>query len=240
MKPRQSSGEPLDYLPGKRREHQVEASSDRSFGLVFAAVFVAIGVWPLIHSEPLRLWALPIAGHFGGTEASNTSSSVAQVSSSPSLSLAPSRTNGVAPLAVFFDATGTADASTSRPFHELEYTWNFGDNDTIAWSTGANPGVSKKNRATGPVRNNIFDLTGAKDQRGVDVDRRGIEPTTVDVHVYNNTLYSGATGRFRPIVFRISSGHIAKNNLGYLRISGSVDPERFERAANLLVQELEL
>jgi len=27
---------------------------------------------------------------------------------------------------------------------------------------------------------------------------------------------------------------------GYLRISGSVDPERFERAANLLVQELEL
>lgn len=38
-----------------------EGGSDRSFGLVFAAVFVVIGCWPLIKSGPLRLWALVVA-----------------------------------------------------------------------------------------------------------------------------------------------------------------------------------
>lgn len=40
------------------------ASSDRSFGLVFAAVFVVIGCWPLWHSESPRWWALGIATVF--------------------------------------------------------------------------------------------------------------------------------------------------------------------------------
>ena len=71
------------------------------------------------------------------------------------------------------------------------------------------------------VRNNIFNLTGAADQRGVDVDRWGIEPTTMDVHVYNNTFYSSSSGTFLPVNFRIGSGHIAKNNLAYAPNSGS-------------------
>jgi len=37
------------------------ASSDRSFGLVFAAVFAIIGLWPLWHSQLPRWWALAIA-----------------------------------------------------------------------------------------------------------------------------------------------------------------------------------
>ena len=37
------------------------ASSDRSFGLVFAALFAIIGIWPLWRSESPRWWALPIA-----------------------------------------------------------------------------------------------------------------------------------------------------------------------------------
>jgi hypothetical protein len=65
------------------------------------------------------------------------------------------------------------------------------------------------------VRNNLFNLTGASDQRGVRVDRWGIEPETHDVHVYNNTFYSGSSGSFLPIGFVIGSGHIARNNLGY-------------------------
>jgi len=39
-------------------------SSDRSFGLVFAAVFAIIGCWPLLHGEPPRWWALAIAAAF--------------------------------------------------------------------------------------------------------------------------------------------------------------------------------
>src|SRR4030067_2638800 len=39
----------------------------------------------------------------------------------------PSRFYGVAPMAVFFDASGTTSTATTRPFHDLEYRWDFGD-----------------------------------------------------------------------------------------------------------------
>jgi hypothetical protein len=43
------------------RQQQVEGSSDRSFGLVFAAVFLAIGCWPLWYRGIPRWWALGVA-----------------------------------------------------------------------------------------------------------------------------------------------------------------------------------
>lgn len=42
----------------------VQRSSDRSFGLLFAAVFGAVGVWPLFDSAPPRYWALGLAVAF--------------------------------------------------------------------------------------------------------------------------------------------------------------------------------
>lgn len=43
------------------RDQQVEGSSDRSFGLVFAGVFLVVACWPLIDRELPRWWALGIA-----------------------------------------------------------------------------------------------------------------------------------------------------------------------------------
>ena len=43
------------------RDRQVEGSTDRSFGLVFAIMFVVIACWPLLHGEAPRWWALAIA-----------------------------------------------------------------------------------------------------------------------------------------------------------------------------------
>ena len=43
------------------REQQVEGSSDRSFGLVFAGVFLVVACWPLFHRELPRWWTLGIA-----------------------------------------------------------------------------------------------------------------------------------------------------------------------------------
>ncbi len=77
------------------------------------------------------------------------------------LSLIPARTSGVAPLSVFFDATGTTDPTmTSRPFHDLEYTWDFGDPSSGTWANGAQPNVSSKNTATGPVSAHVFETPG--------------------------------------------------------------------------------
>ena len=46
------------------RTHHVKASSNRAFGWVFTAVFLVIGVWPLVHGQPPRWWSLIVAAVF--------------------------------------------------------------------------------------------------------------------------------------------------------------------------------
>lgn len=46
------------------REEHIEGSSDRSFGLVFAVVFLVIGAWPLMSDHAPRWWAMAVAGGF--------------------------------------------------------------------------------------------------------------------------------------------------------------------------------
>ena len=43
------------------RDQQIEGSSDRSFGLVFAGVFLVVAGWPLFYREWPRWWALVVA-----------------------------------------------------------------------------------------------------------------------------------------------------------------------------------
>ncbi len=49
------------------RVHDVQGSSDRAFGLVFAAVFLLVSLWPAVRGEMPRWWALAIAAVFAGT-----------------------------------------------------------------------------------------------------------------------------------------------------------------------------
>ncbi len=44
-----------------RREGEVKRGSDRSFGLVFAVVFLLVGLLPLRHGATLRWWAVGLA-----------------------------------------------------------------------------------------------------------------------------------------------------------------------------------
>jgi hypothetical protein len=46
------------------REQYVEGSSDRSFGLVIAGVFLLIALGPLRHGHTPRWWALALSGVF--------------------------------------------------------------------------------------------------------------------------------------------------------------------------------
>jgi Saxitoxin biosynthesis operon protein SxtJ len=46
------------------RQEEIKSSSDRSFGLVLATFFLIISIWPLIHAEPIRWWALGLAAVF--------------------------------------------------------------------------------------------------------------------------------------------------------------------------------
>ncbi len=46
------------------RQEAVRSSSNRSFGVVFAAVFAIVALWPLTGDGKLRIWAAAIAGAF--------------------------------------------------------------------------------------------------------------------------------------------------------------------------------
>ncbi|MFH1379201.1 MAG: hypothetical protein ABII23_02870, partial [bacterium] len=64
-----------------------------------------------------------------------------------------SRTSGVAPLAVFFDAVATTSDEVDRPFHDLDFTWDFGDPESGNWSTNGR----SKNRAKGALSAHVFE-----------------------------------------------------------------------------------
>lgn len=89
-----------------------------------------------------------------------------------SLNNVTSRLSGVAPLAVFFDASETTATGTTRPFHDLEFRWDFGDKigavsnlsppvtGSGTWNTGSKPGVNSRNSATGPVTAHVYETPG--------------------------------------------------------------------------------
>ena len=70
-----------------------------------------------------------------------------------------SRAKGVAPLAVFFDATSTTSTASNKPFHELQYIWNFNDPGAGNWGHG-NRYSSDKNKSYGPVAAHVFEQPG--------------------------------------------------------------------------------
>ena len=43
---------------------EIKAGSERNFGLVFTAVFAVVGLWPVVHGEPIRFWVILISAGF--------------------------------------------------------------------------------------------------------------------------------------------------------------------------------
>lgn len=77
---------------------------------------------------------------------------LAQTGVAPTAAIVASRISGVAPLAVHFDGSGSSDPSTSRPFHDLQYTWDFDDPTSGTWSTTG----KSKNSAFSPETGHLY------------------------------------------------------------------------------------
>jgi hypothetical protein len=54
----------LNFHEDLKRTEVIKGSSDRTFGLVFAAGFVLIGFAPLRHHGHVRMWAFAVSGIF--------------------------------------------------------------------------------------------------------------------------------------------------------------------------------
>ncbi|TYA78468.1 PKD domain-containing protein [Seonamhaeicola marinus] len=80
------------------------------------------------------------------------------LNASPQAQLNVSRTSGPAPLAVYFDATGTTDTDNSiSSFRQLGYSFCFGDNTNENWSLN---GLSKNYENGGPLASHVFTQPG--------------------------------------------------------------------------------
>ncbi len=105
------------------------------------------------------------------------------------IQLTPSRTSGVAPLSVFFDATGTTGTGTNRPFHDLHYAWDFGDSGSGNWTVSG----KSKNKGFGPVTAHVFEAPGTYTVKLTVTDINGSKSTKqVSITVQNpNSVFSG-------------------------------------------------
>jgi hypothetical protein len=110
-------------------------------------------------------------------------------------------------LAVTFDAIGTtATDTTSLPFHEIRYSWNFGEkinnsNYDARWAYGTRPGANSKDVALGPVAAHVFETPGTYTVTltGYDGASTSTRTTTVTVNdpntvFSNNTIYISQSG----------------------------------------------
>jgi len=74
----------------------------------------------------------------------------------PSAKLSASRTSGPAPLAVFFDATGTTD-SAADPIRQIGYRFTFGDAQSGTWQYSNR---SRNEQIGGPLAAHVFEQPG--------------------------------------------------------------------------------
>lgn len=103
--------------------------------------------------------------------------------------LAASRTIGVAPLGVHFSAGVAGSTLENRPFHDLDYAWDFGDSTKKLWPVSN----KSKNAALGPVAAHVFENPGTYTVTLTTSDAGGqISQETIQITVEDpDSVYSG-------------------------------------------------
>ncbi len=124
-----------------------------------------------------------------------------QLTAAVTAHLSASRTSGVAPLAVHFDASATTSTATTRPFHDLDYAWDYGDPGSGVWSTSGR----SRNEDTGAIGAHLFETPGTytvaltvRDATGAS-DSETVTITVTDPNVVfagTNTICFSRDGNF--------------------------------------------
>ncbi len=98
------------------------------------------------------------------------------------VTLKATRNQGVAPLAVFFDASGTTSLDVKKPFHHLLFEWDFDD-----------PG-SLRPKASGPLAAHVFEKPGTyKVKLTVENPKGEVSRKTLQITVQDPAkVFSGA------------------------------------------------
>ena len=114
-----------------------------------------------------------------------------------------SRSSGISPLLVFFDATGTTDSSikaNTTTFQDVTYSWNFSDpgsSGTGTWAYGSSPGKNSMNTATGGVAAHVYVTNGGDTSYNATVtatDGANTASCTLGVTAYDPSGSNGFPG----------------------------------------------
>ena len=81
----------------------------------------------------------------------------ATATAAPLVTIEATRMSGPAPLAVHFDASGTTATAGAMPFHQLIYSFDFGDERGQTWPVS---GLPKNIQRGGPIAAHVFDVPG--------------------------------------------------------------------------------
>lgn len=118
-------------------------------------------------------------------------SSTSQTSSPIKATLQATRTGGVAPLAVLFDATATTTTTPGTDtFRQLSYSFDFGDERGAAWPVSGQP---KNQQTGGPIAAHVFDQPGTYTVKVKATDASGASAeTTLTINVQSaDAAYAG-------------------------------------------------
>jgi len=115
-----------------------------------------------------------------------------------------SRTSGIAPLAVFFDAVDPASGvlqATDGDYASLGYAWDFGDGDAGNWSTNGN----SRNTAMGYVAAHVYE------QPGTYIATLAVTDTQGGTHAYHQEI---TVAPFAGTTYYVSSSSGSDGNSG--------------------------
>lgn len=123
-----------------------------------------------------------------------------QQSEKISIVITASRTSCIAPCGIMFDATETTSDDFSEPFHQLHYTWNYGDQNS---SFEQRPDVDA-NTSSSPIGAHVFEYAGSYIVELEVIDSNGefaseavtIEVKDPDIAYAENTYCVSNTGSF--------------------------------------------
>jgi len=105
------------------------------------------------------------------------------------------RTTGIGPLYVHFDATDTTADGVANPFHELDFSWNFGDPSAGNFAYG-NPYLRNKNIAYGAVAGHVYSIAEGGGDVPFTATLTVTDGVTTETQTFDITVYDpeGANG----------------------------------------------
>jgi hypothetical protein len=142
---------------------------------------------------------------------------------------------GVAPLLMFFDATGTTSnvvTSSGSAFQDIAYRWDFGDtgsSGTGSWATGSNAGHNSNNSATGAVAAHLYVTNGADTTYAVTVtayDGTNTASCQLEVTAYDPAAANGFPGTQTTCVYNSAAGSTCPVGAALLQttsVTGALD-----------------